>query len=89
MKELFGSGDANQSYVRVPMTPGQVIEMLEKEVEIVTAKSHDWAAECERLRDILRDVYCSGFEEGNAVDTYHTVQIDKRTWNDVKREFEI
>ena len=41
--------------------------------------------ECERLRDILRDVYCSGFEEGTAIDSYHTVQVDKRTWDDVRR----
>ena len=59
--------------------------MKQNDFAVMNTAFLDKCDECERLRGILEDVYCSGFEEGSAVDTYHTVQSDKRTWDDVRR----
>ena len=85
MRQVIGSGDANQSYVLMPINSREIIQALENDLSTMKSAFLDKCDECERLRDILRDVFCSGFEEGHPAIDYHTLQIDKRTWDDIRR----
>ena len=54
MRQMIGSGNANQSYVLLPMDAGQVITMLEKELEATTARYREKCEECEKWYQLYK-----------------------------------